>query len=405
MYDAIVVGARCAGSPTAMLLARKGHRVLLVDRATFPSDTLSTQIIWQSGVSRLKSWGLLDKLIESNCPSVTKFTMDLGDFPLSGWGPPTDGVSDSYGPRRTVLDKILVDAAAEAGAELREGFSVQEFLTDRDRVTGVRGRERNGSTVTEKARVVIGADGRHSPLARAVQAPVYNDTSSLSCFYYAYWSGVRVDGYEDYWPGRQFILTVPTNDDLVLIVMGMPHSEFHTFRSDIESNYMKTVDLVPGLAERVRAGRREERFYGTGDLSNFFRRPCGPGWALVGDAGYCKDPITAFGISNSFRDAEFLAQAIDAGLCGRQPLEEALAGYERRRNEVAMPLYEMTLSAAEYEAHSPRAFELRAALRGSQADTNDYIGVVTGSLPKEAFFNSENIQRIIAEAERRNAAT
>ncbi len=172
MYDAIVVGARCAGSPTAMLLARKGHRVLLVDRATFPSDTLSTQIIWQSGVSRLKNWGLLDKLNESNCPSVTKFTMDLGDFPLSGWGPPTDGVSDSYGPRRTVLDKILVDAAAEAGAELREGFSVQEFLTDGDRVTGIRGRERNGPTVTEKARVVIGADCRHSPLARAVQAPV-----------------------------------------------------------------------------------------------------------------------------------------------------------------------------------------------------------------------------------------
>ncbi len=212
-------------------------------------------------------------------------------------------------------------------------------------------------------------------------------------------------GYEDCWPGRQFILTVPTNDDLVLIVMGMPHSEFHTFRSDIESNYMKTVGLVPGLAERVRGGRREGRFYGTGDLSNFFRRPYGPGWALVGDAGYCKDPITAFGISDSFRDAEFLAEAIDAGLSGRQPLDEALANYEKRRNEVAMPLYEMTLSAAEYEAHSPRALELRAALRGSQADTNDYIGVVTGSLPKGAFFNSENIQRIIAEAEGRNAAT
>ncbi len=123
MYDAIIIGARCAGSPTAMLLARKGYRVLLVDRATFPSDTISTQVIWPMGTARLKSWGLLDKLAASNCPPVTKFTMDLGDFPLSGWGPPVAGMVDSYAPRRTVLDKILVDAAAESGAELRKNLA------------------------------------------------------------------------------------------------------------------------------------------------------------------------------------------------------------------------------------------------------------------------------------------
>ena len=116
MYDAIIIGARCAGSPTAMLLARKGYRVLLVDRATFPSDTISTQIIWPTGVAKLQTWGLLDRLIASNCPQVTKFTMDLGDFPLSGWGPPVEGIVDSYGPRRFVLDKILVNAAVDAGA-------------------------------------------------------------------------------------------------------------------------------------------------------------------------------------------------------------------------------------------------------------------------------------------------
>lgn len=397
MFDVIVVGARCAGSPTAMLLAQKGYQVLLLDRATFPSDTISSQLIWPNGVSWLKRWGLLDKLIASNCPSITKFTLDLGDQPISGWGPPVDGVSESYSPRRTVLDKILVDAAVEAGVELREGFSVQEFIVEGDGVKGIRGRTASGRTMTENARIVVGADGRHSSLARAVKAPVYNDTPSLSCFYYTYWSGVSVDGYEDYWPGRHFMLTVPTNDDMVLIVMGWPHDQFHEIRRDIEANYMQALDLVPHLSERVRAGRREERFLGSADLSNFFRKPYGPGWALVGDAGYSKDPITAFGISDSFRDAELLADAIDDGLSGRRPYSDAMADYERNRNEAAAPLYQLTLNAARYNQHTPNALQLRAALR-KRADINSYIGVITGSIVIEEFFNEQNIQRILSEA-------
>ncbi len=261
MYDAIVIGARCAGSPTAMLLARQGYRVLLVDRATFPSDTISTQIIWPMGIARLQRWGLLDKLVASNCPKVAKFTMDLGDFPLSGWGPPVEGIVDSYAPRRTVLDKILVDAAVNAGAELREDFNVDQILIAEGRVTGIRGRGHGGSTVTEEATIVIGADGKHSLLARSVQALEYEGTPSLSCFYYTYWSGISVDGYEDYWPGRNFIMTVPTNDGLVLIVMAWPYDQFHTIRENIERKYMETIDLVPGLAERVLAGRRGDRLY------------------------------------------------------------------------------------------------------------------------------------------------
>lgn len=398
MYDAIIIGARCGGSPTAMLLARKGYRVLLVDRATFPSDTISTQIIWPMGVAQLQSWGLLDRLVASNCPKVTKFTMDLGEFPLSGWGPPVEGIADSYGPRRFVLDKILVDAAVDAGAEFKEGFTVDEILVADGRVIGVWGRDQGGSPLTEDAKIVIGADGKHSLLARAVQAPEYNAVPSLSCFYYTYWSGVPVDGYEDYWPGKKFIMTIPTNDDITLIVMAWPRDQFHTIRANIEKNYMDTIDLVPGLAEWVLEGRREERFYGTADIQNFFRKPYGPGWALVGDAGYNKDPITAFGISDAFRDAQLLSEAIDDGMSGRAGLEEALGEYERRRNESAMPLYETTLRAAEYDQHHPRSLELRAALRGNQPDTDVFMGVLTGSVPKEEFFNSQNIRRILSQA-------
>ena len=382
-----------------MLLARKGYRVLLVDRASFPSDTMSTLIIWQFGIAHLQRWGLLDRIVGSNCPCVVRFTMDLGDFPLSGWGPPVDGANDSYAPRRKVLDKILVDAAAEAGAAVRERFSVQQVLFDGDRVTGIKGRDYGGSTATERARIVIGADGRHSLVARSVQAPEYNATPSLSCFYYTYWSGVPIENYEVHWPDRRFILAVPTNDRMVLITTGWPVSEFHEFRNDIEGNYMGTIDLAPRLAERVRSGTREKRFVGTTDLDNFFRKPYGQGWALVGDAGYNKDPITAYGISDAFRDAEFLAEAIDAGLSGRRPLADAMAGYERKRNEAAMPLYERTLRAASYSPHPPGAYELRRALRHNQEDADRFFGVVAGTVSRDEFFDRDNIQRILAASQ------
>ena len=184
MYDAIVVGARCAGSPTAMLLARKGYRVLLVDRATFPSDTISTHFIWQSGVACLKRWGLLEKVQASNCPAISYISLDFGPFALTGVPPAADGVTEGYGPRRTVLDKLLVDAAVAAGVEVREGFSVEELITDGERVTGMRGHAAGGSTIAETAHIVIGADGRNSFVARAVQAAEYQTQPALECSNY-----------------------------------------------------------------------------------------------------------------------------------------------------------------------------------------------------------------------------
>jgi flavin-dependent dehydrogenase len=398
MYDAIVVGARVAGAPTAMLLARKGHRVLLVDRASFPSDTMSTLIIWQTGVGKLKQWGLLDKLTATGLPANTKFTMDLGDFPLAGWAPPVDGVTDSYAPQRKVIDKILVDAAIEAGVEFREKFSVQELLFEGEQVVGIRGRSDDGQTVEERARFVVGADGRNSVVSRTLDPETYDDVASLSCFYYTLFSGVESDSYEDYWPGSQFILTVPTNDDLLLIVTGMPIGRFHEFRSDIESNFMASIDKIPSLSEKVRAGRREERFMGTAALSNYFRKPYGLGWALVGDSGYARDPITAFGISDAFRDAELLADALGETLSGSRPATDALGDYESARNEAAKPLYQMTLKAAEYNQHTPNAMELRAALRDKPEDTDQFIGVVLGTVPYRSFFNTENLERILGHS-------
>src|SRR5262245_36995418 len=173
-YDVLVVGARCGGSPTAMLLARKGYRVLLVDKATFPSDTISTHIVHPPGVAALRRWGVLDRLLTTGCPPISTYAFDFGPFTLSG-APGRDGGRVAYAPRRTVLGKLLLDAAAEAGVEVREGFVVQEVLRTDGRVTGIRGHGRNGHTATEQARVVIGADGWQSVVAAAVSPSRYHE--------------------------------------------------------------------------------------------------------------------------------------------------------------------------------------------------------------------------------------
>jgi flavin-dependent dehydrogenase len=398
VYDAIVVGARCAGSPTAMLLARKGHRVLLVDRATFPSDTSTAHFVIPPGVARLARWGLLQRVRDTNCPPIRRWHLDVGPFALSGSPVPVDGVAEAYAPRRTVLDKLLVEAAAEAGAEVREAFAVQELTWDGDRVTGVRGRAAGGASVTEQARVVVGADGMRSLVARSVQAPAYATKPTISCAYYGYWSGVPVTDAELYARDRRIVIAFPTNDDLACVFVEWPIEEFPAVRADVEGSVRRTVDLAPGLAERVRAGRHEERFVGTGDLPNFFRRPYGPGWALVGDAGYHKDPYLAQGISDAFRDAELLAEALDAAFAGRSPLEDALAAYEQGRNAAAMPGYELNCQLARLEPPPPEMQQLFGALRANQAETNRFFGALLGTVPVPEFFAPENLGRIVGGA-------
>jgi flavin-dependent dehydrogenase len=398
MYDAIVVGARCAGSPTALLLARQGLRVLLLDRVSFPSDTLSAHFIHQPGIASLERWGLLEPVAASNCPPAREQLFDVGPFQLKGAPPPAGDIAVAYAPRRTVLDTILVEAAAMAGAEVRERFSVSELIMDGERVTGIRGHAAGGGTVTEHARIVIGADGLHSFVARNVQAPTYNVRPALTCAYYSYWSDVALDTPELYPRPDRMILAAPTNDGQKLVIIYWPHSMFHTVRADIEGHFLSALDLAPGLAERVRLGTRTERFRGTADLRNFYRRPYGPGWALVGDAGYHKDPITAQGITDAFRDAELVAGAIVDGFAGRRPLTEALATYEQRRNEATLPMYELTCQFAALQPPPPETQALFAALRDNQEQTDRFFGTVTGTVPIPDFFAPENLGRIISRA-------
>ena len=398
MYDAIVVGARCAGSPTAMLLARQGYRVLLVDKATFPSDTLSAHFVRIPGVARLKRWGILNQVIASPCPPIASMTIDLGPFTLAGMSPPVEDVTMAYAPRRTVLDTILVKAAVAAGAELREGFVVEELLWDGDRVTGIQGRLPGGRRLKEHARMVIGADGMRSLVARSVQAPTYHAKPTLTCAYYGYWSNVPLTGAEIYLrPSRMFI-AFPTNEQLTCIYATWPISEFRTVRTDLASNFLQALDLAPHFAERVRQGRQVGRFMGTADLPNFFRKPYGPGWVLVGDAGYHKDPYAAQGIMDALRDVELVVEAIDDGWSGRRPLEEALTNYERQRNALALPLYEYDTQSATLAPRPPEMQQLLVALQGNQEQINRFFGLVEGTTSFSEFLSPENMGRIMAAA-------
>ena len=391
MYDAIIVGARAAGSPTAMLLARRGHRVLLVDRASFPSDTLSTHYIHQPGVARLRRWGLLDRLIATGCPPSRSLVFDVGPFALTGAPVPSDGVAEGYAPRRTVLDSLLVEAAAEAGAEVRTGFSVDELVLEEGVAVGIR----SGNTV-ERARVVVGADGRNSFVARAVRAPEYDTRPSLACAYYTYWGGVEGGDVELYpREGRMIMGGARTNDGLNVVIVFWPKDEFHAVRADVERSFHDALALAPPLAERLAAGERADRFYGIGDLPFYYRKPSGPGWALVGDAGYHKDPITAQGITDAFRDAELLADALDAGFTGTRQVDAALADYERIRNEETRGIYELTYEFASLAPPTAEQQKLFGALRTSEADTNHFFGVVAGTVRPDEFFAPENIGRIV----------
>jgi flavin-dependent dehydrogenase len=379
-----------------MLLARKGYRVVLVDKAAFPSNTMSTHFIHAPGVARLKRWGLLDKVVASNCPPVRSYRLDVGPFSLTGCPPPADDVATGYAPRRTVLDKVLVDGAVEAGAELREKFTAEEVCFEGDRAAGIRGRTRKGTSVTEKARLVIGADGLRSLVACKVGAAITYEKPSVACMYYTYWAGVSIGGVELYPRDGRFTVAFPTNDGLVCALMAWPREKFQVVRKDIEGHYLQTLKLLPGLAERVRAGKRVERFVGTADLPNFFRKPYGPGWALVGDAGNHKDPNGAHGISDAFRDAELLADAVDKGFSGRQLLEEALAEYETQRNQTSMPSFELNFQFATLLPPPPEMQALFGALRGNQLDTDRLIGAIIGTVPIPEFFAPPNIQRILS---------
>src|SRR5215831_12525132 len=395
-YDVIVVGARVAGAATAMLLARQGLRVLAVDRASFPCDTISSHQLQVPGVALLQRWSLLGRLTAAGTPPTRRVRFDAGGgMVMNGQFPAYEGVDALYSPRRTLLDTILVEAAREAGAEVWENFRVTQLTGSGSRVTGIRGSARGRPEMTQTASLVIGADGKRSLVASAVGARRYRERPVRSFASYSYWSAVPVSGGELYQrPGRA-VAVFPTNGELTMVYVAAPMTEFASARADLEGHYLRTLDLCGDLGERVRSGSREERLRTTPDQPNTFRCSHGPGWALAGDAGVVMDSVSAQGMTNALRDAGYLSDAVAAGLGGSRPLAGALRDHQRRRDRAIRGMYDFTVGLAAFPPARPGQRLFLAAVAADQHEADRFLGAFAGIVPPEEYFTLGTVVRIL----------
>ena len=390
--DVVVVGGRVAGSATAMLLARLGHDVVVVDQASFPSDTVSTHSIARSGVVQLRRWGLLDEVLDSGAPAIRQVTFNAGGESISRPIKDKAGVDCLLAPRRYVLDTLLASAAQRAGAQVRPGVTVTGVQRDGcGRVVGVVGHDRAGAPVQLGARWVVGADGLGSRVAREVGAPVAEARAAGGAGQYAYYTGIPWSGFEFFVAERSFAGVFPTHDGQACIWVCNPAADAAAVRrgagSRVEAFDQLLARSAPPLAERLRKARRTSPVQGMLRQPNQLRQAFGPGWALVGDAGYYRDAVTAYGISDAFRDAALLAVALDQALGGAAEAEEtgALAGYQQQRDQALREIFELTCRLAAYPP-VPRFIELQKQL--SAAIDKEAAALAARPVPRQRLLAS-----------------
>jgi 2-polyprenyl-6-methoxyphenol hydroxylase-like FAD-dependent oxidoreductase len=352
-HDVAVVGARVAGAATALLLARMGHDVIVLDRAQLPSDTLSTHSIARSGVVQLARWGLLDDVLASGAPALRQTTFHADGESITRRVKTRNGIDHLVAPRRHVLDTIVADAAAAAGADARFGVSVTGLRHDaRGRVIGLRGRSLAGEAIEIGARFVVGADGLRSRVARAAGARIVESRPSHTAISYAYYAGPPWPAIEFFQADQAFAGIFPTHGGEACIWLCTPAAAGIAARertgSLADAFDEQLGRAVPALAARLRRARRTSPVRGAVRPPNQIRQAFGPGWALVGDAGYHRDPITGYGISDAFRDAELLAGALDRALRGEVYDTTALAGYQRQRDEALREIFDITCALAAF---------------------------------------------------------
>jgi flavin-dependent dehydrogenase len=375
-YDVIVVGARVAGAATARLLARRGLRVLLVDRRRPAADTLSTHALMRGGVLQLSRWGLLDRVISAGTPAVGQTVLHYGDVSETVPIKPKAGVPSLFAPRRTVLDPILVEAASEEGVDVRFGVTVTTPLVDATgRVIGVTGRDREGQPFEAFASMTVGADGTRSAIARGVGAEVLRQARHASAMIYSYWSGAPVDGYEWFYrPGVSAGL-IPTNGGLTCAWVGVSSTCFTSdMARDLDSTFhCLLAQGAPEALPRFEHAQQEGRFFAFPGLRGFQRQPWGRGWSLVGDASHFKDPLSTHGITDALRDAEFLAEAISACVEGRVDESEAGRSYRTMRDRLSHELFTATDVVASYDWEPAELRHLLLALAASMREEVDVL--------------------------------
>ena len=381
-HDVVVVGGRVAGAATALLLARAGLRVMVVDRSV-ERDTVSTHALMRAGVLQLARWGLLDDVVTAGTPVVHRSWFHYPDHEaLPVDIRPSLGVEGLYAPRRVVLDPLLLEAAQAAGADLGLGHSVTGLFHDRGgRVSGVVMRGPDGRERRVNATLVVGADGLRSVVADAVDAPVEEQGRHASGILYRYLDGVPADGYEWFYGDTAAAGLIPTNDGLTCAfvsstpvrVRALRAQGFTTAFAQLARAAHPHPALSEPLADRLRAGRTSGVDRGWAGSPALTRVPHGPGWALVGDAGHFKDPITAHGITDALRDAELLVDAILSFTSGLQAEQDAMEVYHRTRNQLSRRLLDVTERVAAYDWTAPTVRTLLREVSASMAQEIEHI--------------------------------
>ena len=383
-WDAVVVGARVAGASTAMLLARAGLRVLVLDRARRGSDTLSTHALMRGGVLQLRRWGVLDRVLASGAPPVRRVTFHYGAESLPISLKAYAGVDALYAPRRTILDPLLVDSAEEAGAQVRFGHTAVDLVVDgAGRVGGVVVRDPTGAVRTERARIIIGADGRGSLVAGRVGSSILAAGAHTAAYAYGYWPLADLDGYHWYYGNGLSAGAIPTNEGLACVFVGGPPAELArvTTHGRVAAAHRALLPrFADGLADLTMAAPEGPVRSFRGHRSRL-SRPFGPGWALVGDAGSWVDPLSTHGITDALRDAELLADAVVVGAASDGATMTALAGYQVQRDRMAVPMHALVDRLA---SHAWGPSEARGLLRGLSSLMADEVETMRGLDPAPA---------------------
>ena len=375
-WDVIIIGGRVAGASTALLLARTGVRVLVVERARRGADTVSTHALMRGGVLQLQRWGLLPRVADTGAPPVRGVTFHYGHDSMSVTLKPYAGVDALYAPRRTVLDALLVDAAEEAGARFDFGLAMNDVARDRaGHVAGVVVRDHFGTTRTERARLVVGADGRHSIAARQVEAPTIVAGNHAAAYVYGYWPAANLDGYHWYYGDGLSAGVIPTNDGLACVFAAGPAAVVaarmrHSRPLDAARDLLRRLDCQ--LAELTSSPPLGPIRFFRG-LPARLRRPHGPGWALVGDAGWWKDPLSTYGMTDAFRDAELLARAVITGAASENAMQIGLCRYQAERDRLALPMHPIVDRLASHQWDLTEAQQLLRGLSSVMADDVEAI--------------------------------
>jgi menaquinone-9 beta-reductase len=368
-YDAVIIGARCAGAATALLLARARAKVLVVDRQSYGSDTLSTHALMRGGVLQLKRWGLVPEILAAKTPPIRATTFHYGRDAVRVAIQPEHGVECLFAPRRTVLDRVLVDAARNAGAEVRHGVLLSELQFAPDgRVIGVALKDARGSTMTVRADIVIGADGRHSTVAQLVDARPYVEGVNASGIVFGYFENLTLGGSHWYFAKNAAAGVIPTNSGHCVFAAVPPTQFLTTFRGDVMRGFLHVLDAIcPELRANAERSTLMGRLRGFGGAPGYLRQCHGAGWALVGDAGYFKDPLTAHGITDALRDADLLSRAIVHGGA------RALRAYQHDRDALSLPLLRITDAIASFSWDLVEVSQLHTQLSAAMKAETDHL--------------------------------